>query len=168
MPVVTLQIDEDNEFDPLSPCCQMVLSSSALLSHPKVQTTSSPYSSRTSFMLPKPCLDAHAYSYYNMLHSVTPAKSTGILKWDTSLKCLHYVTEQMILEKKLCSRRQLSNKVCCCQAKWQNKVVLFQYQREAYAWVGGEQNNKVTEFWIFEFEPLLLHLHWRAKFPNTN
>lgn len=57
VPVVTLQIDEDNEFDPPSPYCQMVLWSSALLSHHKVQTTSSHYSSRTSFMLPKPCLE---------------------------------------------------------------------------------------------------------------
>lgn len=57
VPVVTLQIDEDNEFDPPSPWCQMVLSSSALLFHPSVQTTSSHHSSRTRFMQPKPCLE---------------------------------------------------------------------------------------------------------------
>ncbi len=99
-----------------------------------------------------PVWSTHADRYYNMLHSVTPAKSTGILKWDTSLQCLRYVTEQMIHPgKKLCSRRQLSNRICCCQAKWQNKVLLFQYQREAYACVGGEQkqrSNRVLNIWI--------------------
>lgn len=51
-----------------------------------------------------PVWSTHAESYYNMLHSVTSAKSTGILKWDTSLKCLCYITEQIICpEKKNCA-----------------------------------------------------------------
>lgn len=94
-----------------------------------------------------PVWSTHAESYYNMLHSVTSAKSTGILKWDTSLKCLCYITEQIICpeKKKLCCLRQLLKRICCCQAN------LFQYQRKAYAWVGGgqkQQSNRALNIWI--------------------
>lgn len=52
-----------------------------------------------------PVWSTHADSYYNMLHSVTSAKSTRILRRDTPLKCLCYVTEQMIRPEQNCAVR---------------------------------------------------------------
>lgn len=113
-----------------------------------------------------PVWSAHADSYYNMLHSVTPAKSEGILKWDTSLKYLCYVTEQMIRpERKWC--RQLSNRGFAA-VKLNDRTKWFYISIRAKHMLEWEvnKNNKVTEFGIFEFKPLLLHRRRQAKFPN--
>ncbi len=96
VPVVTLQIDEDNEFDPPSPSSRWFCQALPFSPTPKYKLQVHTTAHGQVSCCQNPVWSTHADRYYNMLHSVPPAKSRGILKWDTSLQCLRYVKEQMI------------------------------------------------------------------------
>lgn len=72
-----------------------------------------------------PVWSTHADSYYKMLHSITSAKSTGILKRDTSRKCLCYVTEQMIRPKQNCAVKKKNCPTGFAAAKLNDRTKWF-------------------------------------------